>query len=347
MSRAAEGTDRRRGTNRRLPRGTWTTLGIAATVVAATLTALPPAVAVHQACGEKYPSGTLSNGHPDTNTDLEGWTGVPVLQSLENTSFALGSAKEVTTAVGDTIDAGGKLNNALEGVILMTSVEFHNIHAILASPFGVAQKTLEIVAKVMYVAALVMTVAKTAIDSATLAVGADVGTEDACNGVLAGDMIDALWIALVERNLGAGGPPPAILLMPHDSQTDSTGRVWPLRPQRTTEEFEWCPAIERPDPLPPSHEGGGGTGGAQRNLQDSCPAEYHLGFLDAPDIGVKAVTTNAVAHAKAHGLDVRNADACLTIADQLLAADDYKQAFAYYRNAYQAAMSTVHPSVQC
>ena len=63
------------------------------------------------------------------------------------------------------------------------------------------------------------------------------------------------------------------------------------------------------------------------------------GLLDAPDLGVQAITTNTIAHLISHGVDVRGAESVLAQADAALEADRYSDAFHLYRAAYQTAMA--------
>ena len=167
--------------------------------------------------------------------------------------------------------------------------------------------------------------------------------ENACNATITGDMLSDLWVATVERNLASDGPPLAMLLIPTDSEEPGgNSPVWPLMPQHEEDDFAWCPEIDLPETLPLPKDStdldqpnGPSTGG-------DCVPEVPDGFLntpydDAPSMTVQAIVSDAIDHAKAHGLAVRDARDQYDQAVSLVAAKRYKDAYAHFRLAYQAA----------
>ena len=295
----------------------------------------PPAAAIHQHCGDDYPAGTLSTGHPDADSGSNGWTGLHVLQPLVSTLIAI----DVTKATLD--GTGGILVSSAESVHVSYDAMLQQGNPISVGIANAIIKPIEtalrIAATAVYVAELAFDIAQTAIQATQLAIESDVNDENACGATLAADTVSLIWKAIVERNLASTGPPLAILMAPHDSKLSATDRDWPLTPQHTEGDFPWCPPVELPEELP-SASNPAPAGPATMGSGDDCTSQVHIGFLDAPTLGVKDIVTDTIAHAVAHGLDVRGAEAILADADAALEGQRYADAFALYRSAYQTAL---------
>lgn len=294
-----------------------------------------PAAAIHQHCGDDYPAGTLSSGHPDVDRSSNGWAGLHVLQPLESTLIAIDFTKATLDGTGSILVSSAKAVHVAYDAMLQASNPISTgIANSILKPIEIA---LRVAATAVYVAELAFDIAQTAIEATQLAIETDVDDEDACGSTLAADSLSLIWFAIVQRNLASTGPPLAILMAPHDSGLPGTDREWPLTPQHEAGDFPWCPPIELPEELPSAADPDP-AGTATMGSGDDCTSQVHIGFLDAPDLGVADIVTNTIAHAAAHGLDVRGAEGILADADEALAAERYADAFALYRSAYQTAM---------
>lgn len=313
-------------------------------VATAALVALgsAPAHAEHQTCHGDYPTGTLNIGYPDLNASKDiGWGGQVAMNRIDASVFATSAIKsalldgaDVATAVAEIIHE--KHDNAL---ILLDSVP----ELVAAAILGIAEAVARVVAIGLVVGALLTYVAETAVMAVQRNLAGRIAGEDACASVLMGDMVDHLWVAAVQRNLASDGPPLALLLIPTDhEEAGGNAGEWPLQPQHEEEDYAWCPEITLPDKLPApaattdlDQPDGPRTGG-------DCTPGYYEGFLNhphdgAPRITVQAIVSDTIDHAKAHGLDVRNAEAEYQAAVTALGAGRYKKAFGHFRSAYQAA----------
>jgi hypothetical protein len=301
-----------------------------------------PASANHQNCGERYPAGTLSNGHPDTSASHDvGWAGRTALNNIETQLLASTSSKELLYESADVTSAAADILGAIAKRVRQVLIE--PVEDLVAVPIETAEKALNIVATAMVVGAMAALIAETAYMGVQRALEVDVGEENACNGTVTGDMLSDLWVATVEHNLASDGPPLAMLLIPTDSEeAGGNSPPWPLMPQHEDEDFAWCPEIDLPETLPLPKDStdldqpnGASTGG-------DCVPTVPDGFLDtpyedAPTMTVQAIVSDAIDHAEAHGLDVRDANDQYDRAVSLVADKRYKDAYAHFRLAYQAA----------
>jgi hypothetical protein len=318
------------------------TLLVLALALVLSLVALRPASANHQHCGENYPTGTLSNGYPDTNASHDvGWAGRTALNNIETQLLASTSSKELLYQSADVVAASAEILGALAKAARQALPD--PIEDVVAGPLEAAEEALDTVATAMIVGAMAALIAETAYLGVQRALEVDVGEENACNATITGDMLSDLWVATVERNLASDGPPLAMLLVPTDSEEPGgNSPPWPLMPQHEAEDFAWCPEIDLPDPLPLPKDStdldqpnGPSTGG-------DCTPTVPDGFLNtpydgAPSMTVQAIVSDAIDHAKAHGLDVRDARDQYDQAVSLVADQRYKDAYAHFRLAYQAA----------
>lgn len=301
-----------------------------------------PAHADHQNCGAKYPDGTLSNGHPDlTASATPGWSGQVALNENEAALFAVTSIKDSLLDGANVAGAVAEIihERKLEALRALDSVPENAADLILTN----AELVARIVSLGMVMAAVGMLIAETALMAAQRALAGAVGGENACNAVLAGDMLDNQWIATVERNLASDGPPLAMLLIPTDTkEPGGHSGEWPLQPQHEKGDFGWCPPIDLPSELPePAPEtnldqaNGPETGG-------DCTPTVPDGFLsepydEAPRVTVQAIVEDAIDHAAAHGLPVRDAKRYFDAAVAELVEGRYKEAYRKFRQAYQDA----------
>jgi hypothetical protein len=312
------------------------------TVVALSAVTHRPAYADHQTCTGDYPHGTLIIGHPDLNASKDiGWNGQVALNNIETAVFA---ASSIRSALED----GSSVAVAVAEIIHEKDVAA--LKALDGPPEKVvdaALSTAEIIARAVAIglttAALAAYIAETTVMAVQRNIEGKVAGEDACSSVVLGDMVDQLWVATVQRNLASDGPPLALLLIPTDSEEPGgNAGEWPLQPQHEEEDYAWCPEIDLPEALPDpagvtdlNQPNGPGTGG-------SCVPGYMEGFLDepydgAPRVTVQAIVRDAIDHAKAHHLPVRQAEDHYAAAVAALGNDRYKEAFVQFRSAYQAA----------
>lgn len=315
-----------------------------AVVVAATLSLVvtaAPAQAVHQNCGELYPEGTLSNGHPDLSTDHNvGWSGAVSMHEIDSAVFALTSTKDLIMDGAGIASATKELLEAIAAdlrKVLIDPLEF------AAIPVEAAAAVASVVAIVLVVSGLAVLIGETAAMTVQRLRASDVEGEDACNAVLAGDMLDQVWVATVQRNLASDGPPLAMLLIPTDSsEAGGHSGEWPLQPQHEKEDFGWCPEITLPEKIPtPATETDLDKANGAADDGDCTPTVFD-GFLNepwekAPRVTVESIVVDTIAHAEAHGLSVRQAEAHLADARAALGEKRYKEAFSHFRLAYQDA----------
>jgi hypothetical protein len=317
---------------------------VLALVVAAALSLVvtaAPAQAVHQNCGELYPEGTLSNGHPDLSTDHNvGWSGAVSMHEIDTAVFALTSTKDL---IMDGAGIASATKELLEAIAADIRKALPDPAELVALAVEAAAAAASVVAIVLVVSGLAVLIGETAAMTVQRLRASDVEGEDACNAVLAGDMLDQVWVATVQRNLASDGPPLAMLLIPTDSsEAGGHSGEWPLQPQHEEEDFGWCPEITLPEKIP--------TPATETNLDEAngptdggdCTPTVFDGFLNepwdgAPRVTVEAVVEDTIAHARAHGLPVRQADAHLADARAALGAKRYKEAFSHFRLAYQDA----------
>jgi hypothetical protein len=314
-----------------------------AVVVAASLSLVviaAPAHAVHQNCGARYPEGTLSNGHPDLSTNHNvGWSGAVAMSEIDTAVFALTSTKTLVLDGASIAATSAEILDATAKAIRMLP----DPAEIAAIPVEAAAEVLHTVSTVLVLSALAVLIGETAAMTVQRIRASDVDAENACNNVLAGDMLDMNWVAAVQRNLASDGPPLSMLLIPTDtSEAGGNSGEWPLQPQHESDDFAWCPEISLPEKIPtPRAEtdldqpNGAATGG------DCSPLVFD-GFLTdpwegAPRVTVQAVVRDTIDHAKAHGLPVRQAEVHYADAVAALGAQRYKEAFSHFRLAYQDA----------
>lgn len=314
---------------------------LALAVAVAMLATAQPAQADHQNCGEEYPEGTLASAYPDLATGSKmGWAGQTALNDIDD-AVAESTAKK--TAL---LDSAGVLVSTAE---ILTEKAASLRKALpdpaeeVALPIEIADEAVRAAAIVVTFAGLIALIAETANLSTQHELDEAVAGENACNSTIMGDMAVELWVATVERNLASDGPPLAVLLSPTDSEEPGgdSGK-WPLQPQHEKEDFAWCPEIDLPAELPRpaastdlDEPNGPSTGG-------DCSPTFLDGMLDdpydgAPPLTVQAIVRDTIAHAKAHGLPVRNAQDEYDQAVSLVGAKRYKDAFTHFRLAYQAA----------
>lgn len=320
------------------------TIVVAALVVAMVAGPGLPAAAVHQNCPGGYAQGSVSSGHPDMDVAAgeRGWSGSREYYQLETALFAMEETQGHLLGVADIISKTADVVHSLADEALDNGVPPDPVHHIVGKALRAAQDAINGVATGIQVSAIAFDIIITGLGVARIVAGS--GTPDACGGVITGDMVDQLWISLVQRNLASSGPPLAMLLVP--SEHDSSAQPWPLLPQHAESDFAWCPPIELPDAIPaPSGHAGDGSG--IPDTGGNCNPDYHTGFLDAPSVGVADIVAVAVTHARAHGIDVRDADNCLAIAQALQSAGEYREAFNHYRLAYQMATGVDHVEGGC
>ena len=317
-------------------------LVLALTVLALTTITDRPAYADHQTCTGDYPTGTLIIGHPDLNASQDiGWNGQVALNNIETRVF---TAQSIRSALED----GSGVATSVAEIIHEKDVEA--MEALDFTPEQIAHaalSTAETIARVVAIglttAALVAYIAETAAMAVQRNIEGKIAGEDACSSVTAGDMVDQIWVSHVLRNLASDGPPLALLLIPTDhEEPGGDAGPWPLQPQHEEEDYAWCPEIDLPEALPdPAGEtnlnqpNGPSTGG-------NCVPGYLEGFLNepydgAPRVTVQAIVRDAIDHAKAHHLPVRQAEDHYAAAVAALSSNRYKEAFVQFRSAYQAA----------
>lgn len=317
-------------------------LVVGALVLTASIVVAGPASANHQNCGANYPPGTLSNGYPDTNASRDvGWAGRTALNNIETQLLASSASKELLYESADVVGASGDILASLAKRARQVLPD--PIEDVVAAPLEAASAALDAVATAMVIGSMAALIAETAYMGVQRALEADIEGENACNATITGDMLSDLWVQTVEHNLASDGPPLAMLLIPTDSEEPGgNSPVWPLQPQHEESDFAWCPEIDLPEtlPLPRSQTdldqpNGPSTGG-------DCVPEVPDGFLDtpyddAPTMTVQAIVSDAIDHAEAHGLPVRDARDQYDQAVALVASKRYKDAYAHFRLAYQAA----------
>jgi hypothetical protein len=229
---------------------------VAAATMVVTVLALPtsPATAVHQYCGKDaigvhlggYPGSTKDNGHPDGDGEDSGWAG--------------GGAQEIAARVAlaiERVDAGLEMSSEL--------------YEAIASNGGTEGVKLGFA-----IAGLATGIAVVAADAAVLNLDQRVAEVDACNGVLAGDTIDLLFVARMQEELATFNPtdgtvevPSNLFLLPDDGSPEWTS-----------------------DSTLYSHLPG----------HDDLPIPYIDGMANTEAIGVATVVRNAIAHLEAHGI---------------------------------------------
>lgn len=317
-------------------------LAAALTVLALTVLPAPPASADHQTCTGDYPTGSLNIGHPDLNASHDiGWNGQVALNNAETRVFTLSSIRS-------GLEDGSDVATTVAEIIHEKDVEVMEVLDFTPEQIAhAALSTAEIIARAVAIGLTTAALATYINETTAMAVQRNlegrIAGEDACGSVLAGDMVDQLWVAAVQRNLASDGPPLALLLIPTDhEEPGGDAGEWPLQPQHEEEDYAWCPEIDLPETLPvPATEtdlnqpNGPSTGG-------NCVPGYLEGFLHepydgAPRVTVEAIVRNTIDHAKAHHLPVRQAEDHYAAAMAALDDGRYKEAFVQFRSAYQAA----------
>lgn len=320
------------------------TVLLAMALTVATLCAVthPPSYADHQTCTGDYPHGTLNIGYPDLNASKDiGWNGQVALNNIETQVFT-------TSSIRSALEDGSAVATSVAEIIHEKDVEAMELLDLTPEQIAhAALSTAEIIARAVAIglttAALVTYIVETAVMAVQREIEGKIAGEDACASVLAGDMLDQIWVAKVQRNLGSDGPPLALLLIPTDSkEAGGNAGDWPLQPQHEAEDFPWCPEIDLPEALPEpagvtdlNQPNGPSTGG-------DCVPGYKEGFLNepydgAPRVTVQAIVRDAIDHARAHHLPVRQAEDHYAAAVAALGQSRYKEAFVQFRSAYQAA----------
>jgi hypothetical protein len=310
----------------------------------ATLSAVSnrPAYADHQTCTGDYPLGTLIIGYPDLNASKDiGWNGQVALNNAQTAVFT-------TSSIRSALEDGSGVATSVAEIIHEKDVEVMEVldftpEQIAHAALSTAETIARAVAIGLTTAALVTYIAETALMAVQRNIEGKVAGENACGSVLAGDMLDQIWVATVQRNLGSDDPPLALALIPTDSEeAGGNAGEWPLQPQHEEEDYAWCPEIDLPEALPePSgptdlnQPNGSSTGG-------NCVPGYLEGFLNepydgAPRVTVQAIVRDTIDHAKAHHLPVRQAEDHYAAAVVALGQGRYKEAFVQFRSAYQAA----------
>ena len=332
-------------------------LAVAVAIALSLVVTAAPAQAVHQNCGALYPEGTLSNGHPDLSTDHNvGWSGAVSMHEIDTAVFALTSTK---TLIMDGAGIASATKELLEAIAadLRKAIPEPVTEELVALPIEAAALVASVVATVLVVSGLAVLIGETAAMTVQRLRASDVEGENACNTVLAGDMLDQVWVATVQRNLASDGPPLSMLLIPTDSsEAGGHSGEWPLQPQHEEEDFVgdfdddgdidgWCPEITLPEKIPtPATETDLDTENGAKDGGDCTPAVLD-GFLNkpwdnAPRVTVEAIVEDTIAHARAHGLPVAQAEAAeahLADARAALGATKYKEAFSHFRLAYRDA----------
>lgn len=229
---------------------------VAAATMVVTVMALPasPATAVHQYCGKDatgvhlggYPGATKDNGHPDGDGEDSGWAGGGAQEIAARVALAI-------ERVGAGLEMSGELYEAI------------------ASNGGT-----EAVKLGFAIASLVSDIAGVAADATVLQLDQRVAEVDACNGVLAGDTIDLLFVARMQEELASFNPtdgtvevPSNLFLLPDDGSPEWTS-----------------------DSTLYSHLPG----------HDDLDTPYIDGVANTEAIGVATVVRNAIAHLEAHGI---------------------------------------------
>lgn len=305
-----------------------------ATIAAVAALAVPtvPAGALHQACGNKYPTGTASTGHPNMEgaESLRGWAGTRAIYLRETEIAGVAAAKGAVTAAGAISKAVGELGEEARDVILNASDPL-GVHHVVAKLAEIPATAMKIAAGVLYGVGLAFSVTETALLAVQFETVSNTATENTCNGTLGGDMVDNLWIATVQRNLASDTSEPLAMLLVPGGDAQHPGRPsWPLRPSHNAGDFAWCPDVA------------GST---------DCTPQYHTGFLDVPDSGVVAVVEMAIAHAGEHAVKdqgfLDQAQACLTQGKAHIEDGRYKAAYADLRLAYRWAVGIASPGTAC
>jgi hypothetical protein len=312
---------------------------VLAGVLLALLLPAAPAAAIHQNCGSRYPFGSEENGHPkmeDVAETSRGWSGQRQLYQMDVTLKVLEAPSDTLEKVVELIAAGRELIGQFGEDIHELGIPAEPFHHAIAAPFDITEEAMAAVQRGMYIAVAALQIGITATGYAKQVVGAHVAAENSCGSTLSGDMLDNLWVSLVERNLTSDGPPLATLLT--KSENPHTTPNFPLMPQHRKADYPWCPPIAKPAdaPIPPP------TTGTVTSIPDAggnCAPTYLTGFLDAGHMGVDTIVDTAIKHATAHGLDVRDAGTCLVTARGLRDKGELKQAYAAYRTAYRKVTS--------
>jgi hypothetical protein len=264
------------------------------------LAAAPPAAAVHQYCGKDaigvgpgYAGATSDNGHP-VGPDVEpggSWAGGAAVGQARRALFAFTQAEAVLAA--------------------STSV-------ITEYTSNIAAAVVKLVKEIV---AWVLRVGRVTSESVLLAREHANNEVNACNGVMMGDMVDAIFVAMLEEDLayhderatgsvpGARLAPAASFLFPDDGLPD------------------WTPDGERYDDSA-SHPGHG-----------DLAIQYPHGFLDAKYIGVATVVRNTIAYLKLHGIPTGDAEYRWAAAMDALRQGDLRNAYRGFADAYQTAVT--------
>jgi hypothetical protein len=319
-------------------------LALVAGLLAVTAAVAPPALALHQHCGDDL-EGTFSqtNGHPlldaDDGEGVTGWSGQEILQRYARALQGVGFARTVLGDVADNIDAASDLIEAIrEAPVTATLLAGTPVSQAYAAavyvPAIIGETALRIVLLTVVIANIALLVAETVLMGINFQLEVDVADENACGGTLGGDALTMTWVATVQRHLASSGPPLAMLMAPHDPELASEQPPWPVLPRTQAGDFTWCPDIPA-ELLTGELPAAAGTtiptdGG-------DCTSAVQLGWLDAPSIGVQAIVTNTITHLDLHGVDVRGAADVLALGDTALDEGRYSDAFHHYRAAYQLA----------
>jgi hypothetical protein len=241
--------------NRRILRCAGLVAGLVAIPCAVVVTAASPAAAFSQYCGEGqigiyhggYPPGTEDTGHPEWGSAYESWGGKGAIDAAKAAALAIDRASAF-------VEWGKKLHEALiEDELTATQELAYSVASLVLKIGGVA--------------------AEASVQQAEQAAN----EMDACAAVFNGDLVDVLYVARLEEELGqldpANGPvkvPSNVFLLPDDGS-----------PEWTSDTTKY----------------------ADRNNHGDLTIPYVDGAIDNEYVGAAVIVRNLIAHMEAHGMN--------------------------------------------
>lgn len=259
----------------------------------------PPALAIHQYCGDGaegihlggYPDSTSrGNGHPIDGNGT--WAGVGAVTPLARTLYGLERAE----------------------------THLDNVVTLISLPDKVPT---EIVALVQSIVKEGIRIAKTAVGAAHLEAEHRNAEVDQCGSTLMGDMIDAIFVGQLQEELALLGAARA------------TGTVGEGARLAGSSAF----LLPDDGLLDVTPDGATYADRAGHDSDSLAAAQFFEGFADADFIGVAVVVRNEIAHLKAHGVATADAEVRWKEAMDLLAAGMVREAYGVFADAYYRAVT--------
>lgn len=280
----------------------WAAIGTASVVAVVALVATAPSAAgLHQYCGADkvgvrlggYAGATSDNGHPEgPDADGGSWVGRAAVKEARIAAFTFAQAEGLVDATVNVLN--GYADEPVQAAVRLDK-------ALIAWILRIGRITAEAVVLHREHA------------------NAEV---NACNSVMMGDMVDTLFVAMLEEELayqdvrntgsepGSRLSPSALFLLPDDGLPDTQ--------QDATQRYQDGNTY-------PSHSGLGIT--------------YQHGFADAKYIGVATVVRNTIAYMKLYGMPTGDAEFRWAMAMDYLRQGDLRNANLWFADAYQTAVT--------